>query len=50
VVDRWQQVKGLLPHAIGDTRSDLELLFGQYSYFLGRLAFNTGDIAHSSAR
>ncbi len=45
VVDRWRQVEAILDgRTAGKTRQRVTLLGGQFVFFLGRLAFNTGDM------
>ncbi|MCK9904192.1 helix-turn-helix domain-containing protein [Frankia sp. Cpl3] len=42
---RWQQVRGILDGPISpQARPRVTTLGGQFSYFLGRLAFNAGDM------
>ncbi|WP_239309675.1 helix-turn-helix transcriptional regulator [Frankia sp. Cj3] len=45
VVDRWRQVEQILDsRTAGQARARVTLLGGQFVFFLGRLAFNTGDM------
>ncbi|SBW19358.1 hypothetical protein FDG2_1272 [Candidatus Protofrankia californiensis] len=45
VVDRWRQIESILDgRTAGRTRQRVTLLGGQFVFFLGRLAFNTGDM------